>query len=124
MTQTPGTNTATAAPAPPPAEGAGLSDAIAAALPLDPYEQLEVARKITAVAVAARASRLEHEAARLRQKLADKDRLAAEHADRADALDRALRDADARLRAVLDDNVREPPPASLGISLLVCRVAS
>jgi hypothetical protein len=108
MTQTPGTNTATAtaAPAPPPAEGAGLSDAIAAALPLDPYEQLEVARKITAVAVAARASRLEHEAARLRQKLADKDRLAAEHADRADALDRALRDADARLRAVLDDNVR------------------
>ncbi|KAM0833308.1 hypothetical protein ACQ4PT_064346 [Festuca glaucescens] len=93
-------------PAPPPAEGAGLSDAIAAALPSDPYEQLEVARKITAVAVAARASRLEHEAARLRQKLADKDSLAAELAERADALDRALHDADARLRAVLDDNAK------------------
>ncbi|KAK1667294.1 hypothetical protein QYE76_055453 [Lolium multiflorum] len=106
MTQTPATNTTTAAPAPPPAEGAGLSDAIAAALPSDPYEQLEVARKITAVAVAARASRLEHEAARLRQKLADKDRVAAELAERADALDRALRDADARLCAVLDDNAK------------------
>uniref|UniRef100_A0ACD5W3L1 Uncharacterized protein n=1 Tax=Avena sativa TaxID=4498 RepID=A0ACD5W3L1_AVESA len=105
MTQAPGTHAATAAP-PPPAEAAGLSDAIAAALPPDPYEQLEVARKITAVAVAARASRLEHEAARLRQKLADKDRLAAELADRADALDQALRDADARLRAVLDDNAK------------------
>ncbi|CAM0882883.1 unnamed protein product [Alopecurus aequalis] len=108
MTQTPATHTATAAamPAPPPAESAGLSDAIVAVLPSDPYEQLEVARKITAMAVAARASRLEHEAARLRQKLADKDRLAAELADRADALDRALRDADARLRAVLDDNAK------------------
>ncbi|XP_015690012.2 uncharacterized protein At4g15545-like [Oryza brachyantha] len=99
MTQTP---TPTA---PTPAE-AGLPDAIAAALPPDPYEQLEVARKITAVAVAARASRLELEAARLRQKLADKDRLAAELADRAAALEQALRDSDARLRAVLDDNAK------------------
>lgn len=102
MTQTPTTSTTAAAA---PAE-AGLSDAIAAALPPDPYEQLEVARKITAVAVASRASRLEHEAARLRQKLADKDRLAADLADRAAALDQALREADARLRAILDDNVR------------------
>ncbi|KAL5229098.1 hypothetical protein ABZP36_017363 [Zizania latifolia] len=100
MTQTP---VPTAAPAP--AE-AGLPDAIAAALPTDPYEQLEVARKITAVAVAARASRLELEAARLRQKLADKDRLAAELADRAAALEQALRDSDARLRAALDDNAK------------------
>ncbi|PNT72929.1 uncharacterized protein At4g15545 [Brachypodium distachyon] len=102
MTQTPTTSTSAAAA---PAE-AGLSDAIAAALPPDPYEQLEVARKITAVAVASRASRLEHEAARLRQKLADKDRLAADLADRAAALDQALRDADARLRAILDDNAK------------------
>jgi hypothetical protein len=57
----------------------------------DSYEQLEVACKITAVAVAARACRLEHEAAHLRQKLAAKDRLTAELAERADALDRALR---------------------------------
>ena len=85
---------------------AELPDAIAAALPPDPYEQLEVARKITAVAVASRASRLELEAARLRQRLADRDRLAAELADRAAKLELALRDADARLRGALDDNVR------------------
>ncbi|WVZ68697.1 hypothetical protein U9M48_017606, partial [Paspalum notatum var. saurae] len=94
------------APAPAPAPAAGLPDAIAAALPPDPYEQLEVARKITAVAVAARASRLELEAARLRQRLVERDRLAAELADRAAKLELALRDADARLRAALDDNAK------------------
>ncbi|CAL4973851.1 unnamed protein product [Urochloa decumbens] len=93
-------------PEPEPAPAAGLPDAIAAALPPDPYEQLEVARKITAVAVAARASRLELEAARLRQRLADRDRVAAELADRAARLEQALRDADARLRAALDDNAK------------------
>lgn len=118
MTQTP-MPSATSAPAPGPAPKPaaepepGLPDAIAAALPPDPYEQLEVARKITAVAVAARASRLELEAARLRQRLAERDRLAAELADRAAKLEHALRDADARLRAALDDNVRAHlfPPA-------------
>ncbi|TVU34983.1 hypothetical protein EJB05_16842, partial [Eragrostis curvula] len=111
MTQTP-VPAATSAPAPGPAPKPaaepepGLPDAIAAALPLDPYEQLEVARKITAVAVAARASRLELEAARLRQRLAERDRLAAELADRAAKLEQALRDADARLRAALEDNAK------------------
>lgn len=102
--------TATAAqepgPEPEPAPAAGLPDAIAAALPPDPYDQLEVARKITAVAVAARASRLELEAGRLRQRLAERDRAAAELAERAARLELALRDADARLRAALDENVR------------------
>lgn len=105
MTQ-PAATAAAAGPEPEPAPAAGLPDAIAAALPPDPYEQLEVARKITAVAVAARASRLELEAARLRQRLADRDRLAAELADRAAKLELALRDADARLRAALDDNAK------------------
>uniref|UniRef100_K3XNR4 Uncharacterized protein n=1 Tax=Setaria italica TaxID=4555 RepID=K3XNR4_SETIT len=57
---------------------AGLPDAITAALPLNPYEQLEVARKVTAVAAAARASRLELEAAHLHQRLADRDPVATE----------------------------------------------
>ncbi|KAK3162056.1 hypothetical protein QOZ80_1BG0084770 [Eleusine coracana subsp. coracana] len=106
MTQTP-TATSSAPPPKPAVEPEpGLPDAIAAALPPDPYEQLEVARKITAVAVAARASRLELEAARLRQRLAERDRLAAEFADRAAKLEQALRDADARLRAALDDNAK------------------
>ncbi|KAF8766212.1 hypothetical protein HU200_007718 [Digitaria exilis] len=112
QTPTPAASTATASqppgpePEPAPAPAAGLPDAIAAALPPDPYEQLEVARKITAVAVAARASRLELEAARLRQRLADRDRVAAELAEKAARLELALRDADARLRAALDDNAK------------------
>jgi hypothetical protein len=111
MTQTPtpaATATAAEAPGrePEPAPAAGLPDAIAALLPPDPYEQLEVARKITAVAVTARASRLELEAARLRQSLSDRDRVAAELADRVARLELALQDAEARLRAALDDNVR------------------
>lgn len=48
---------------------------MAAALPPNPYE-LEATRKMTAV-------RLELEAARLRQRLANRDRLAAELADTA-----------------------------------------
>ncbi|CAO2171596.1 unnamed protein product [Urochloa humidicola] len=113
MTQTDPTPADTATQAQPPGPepepapaAAGLPDAIAAALPPDPYEQLEVARKITAVAVAARASRLELEAARLRQRLTDRDRVAAELADRAARLELALHDADARLRAALEDNAK------------------
>ena len=116
MTQTPtaaATATATAVEAPEPAPAAGLPDAIVALLPPDPYEQLEVARKITAVAVAARASRLELEAARLRQSLSDRDRVAAELADRVARLELALRDAEARLRGALDDNVRPDHLAAL-----------
>ena len=122
MTQTPtpaATATAAEAPGrepelePEPAPAAGLPDAIAALLPPDPYEQLEVARKITAVAVAARASRLELEAARLRQSLSDRDRVAAELADRVARLELALRDAEARLRGALDDNVRPDHLAAL-----------
>jgi hypothetical protein len=115
MMQTP--MPAASAPKPAVEPEPGLSDAIAAALPPDPYDQLEVARKITAVAVAARASRLELEAARLRQRLAERDRLAAELADRAGKLEQALRDADARLRAALNDNVRAhtSPPTCLPV---------
>jgi hypothetical protein len=120
QTPTPTAAAATAAPGPEPAPEAELPDAIAAALPPDPYEQLEVARKITAVAVASRASRLELEAARLRQRLADRDRLAAELADRAAKLELTLRDADARLRAALDDNVRVHIIHHLAFRLAAC----
>ncbi|KAG2600995.1 uncharacterized protein At4g15545-like [Panicum virgatum] len=112
MTQTPTAAAAAAATATATAVEASGSpaDAIVALLPPDPYEQLEVARKITAVAVAvavaARASRLELEAARLRQSLSDRDRVAAELADRVARLELALRDAEARLRGALDDNAK------------------
>ncbi|RLM74571.1 uncharacterized protein C2845_PM15G22050 [Panicum miliaceum] len=69
-----------------------LPDEILAVIPTDPYEQLDVARKITSMAIASRVSRLEADAARLRRDLADRDRNEAN-----------LR---ARLAAALDENAK------------------
>jgi len=69
-----------------------LPDEILAVIPTDPYEQLDVARKITSMAIASRVSRLEADAARLRRDLADRDRNEA--------------DLRARLAAALDENVK------------------
>ncbi|KAG2547025.1 hypothetical protein PVAP13_9KG066700 [Panicum virgatum] len=67
------------------AMGAGdfaLPDEVLAALPRDPYEQLDLARRITAMAVAGRVSGLEREAGRLRAEAAEKDRENAELRER------------------------------------------
>ncbi|PRQ47465.1 hypothetical protein RchiOBHm_Chr2g0099961 [Rosa chinensis] len=44
-------------------------------IPSDPYEQLDLARKITSMVMAARVSNLEAEVGRLRQRLSEKDRV-------------------------------------------------
>jgi len=88
--------------------GAGdfaLPDEVLAALPRDPYEQLDLARRITAMAVAGRVSGLEREAGRLRAEAAEKDRENAELRERVGLLDTALQETNARLRAALEDNV-------------------
>ncbi|XP_062226733.1 uncharacterized protein At4g15545-like isoform X2 [Phragmites australis] len=76
-----------------------LPDEILAVIPTDPYEQLDVARKITSMAIASRVSRLEADVARLRSDLADRDRAEA-------GLRARLADSDARLLAALDDNTK------------------
>ncbi|CAL5069955.1 unnamed protein product [Urochloa decumbens] len=76
-----------------------LPDEILAVIPTDPYEQLDVARKITSMAIASRVSRLEADAARLRRDLADRDRTEAD-------LRARLADSDARLAAALEENVK------------------
>jgi hypothetical protein len=83
-----------------------LPDQVLAALPRDPYEQLDLARRITALAVAGRVSGLEREAGRLRAEAAEKDRESAELRERVALLDTALQETNARLRAALEDNVR------------------
>jgi len=50
-----------------------LSQEVLAVLPSDPYEQLDVARRITAMAVATRMAKLESETGKLRQKLTEKE---------------------------------------------------
>ncbi|OEL35424.1 Uncharacterized protein BAE44_0003559 [Dichanthelium oligosanthes] len=83
-----------------------LPDEVLAALPRDPYEQLDLARRITALAVAGRVSGLEREAGRLRAEAADKDRESAELRERVGLLDTALQETNARLRAALEDNIK------------------
>ncbi|PWZ12747.1 ABC transporter G family member 39 [Zea mays] len=82
-----------------------LLDELLAELPRDPYEQLDLARRITALAVSGRVSGLEREVGRLRAEAAGKDRENAELRERVMLLDTALQETNARLRAALEDNV-------------------
>lgn len=82
-----------------------LSDEILALIPTDPYEQLDLARKITSMAIASRVSRLEGEAGHLRQKVAEKDKVIAELQERLAELDRMFQEADARLQTLLEENI-------------------
>uniref|UniRef100_A0A0D9VX39 At4g15545-like C-terminal domain-containing protein n=1 Tax=Leersia perrieri TaxID=77586 RepID=A0A0D9VX39_9ORYZ len=83
-----------------------LPDEVLAVMPRDPYEQLDLARRITALAVAGRVTGLEREAARLRESAAERDRESGELRERVALLDRALQETNARLRAALEDNIK------------------
>lgn len=52
-----------------------LPQDLVSVLPSDPYEQLDVARRITAMAVATSMSKLESETGKLRQKLTEKEQV-------------------------------------------------
>jgi hypothetical protein len=76
----------------------GLPAELMAVLPDDPFAQLDVARKITSLALASRLGRLEAEAARLRAQLAERDSEAEDLRERVEQLDAALAVATGRLR--------------------------
>ena len=57
-------------------------------IPTDPYDQLDLARKITSMAIASRVSKLESEVTRLRQMMYEKDQ-----------------ESESRLKTVIDENV-------------------
>ncbi|KAJ9537172.1 hypothetical protein OSB04_029905 [Centaurea solstitialis] len=59
-------------------------------LPSDPFQQLDVARKITSIALSTRVSALESESSDLRQQLADRDALIADLNSQLDSLDSSL----------------------------------
>ncbi|XP_010938868.1 uncharacterized protein At4g15545 isoform X2 [Elaeis guineensis] len=75
----------------------GLPEAVLSVIPSDPFEQLDVARKITSIALASRLSKLESEASRLRQRLAEKDDIVAELRAKVETLDASLADVSDRL---------------------------
>ncbi|XP_021800830.1 uncharacterized protein At4g15545 isoform X3 [Prunus avium] len=67
-----------------------LPEEVLQVLPSDPFEQLDVARKITSVALSTRVSALESESYALRAMLAEKDQLIAELQAQVESLDASL----------------------------------
>lgn len=82
-----------------------LPDEILSVIPTDPYDQLDLARKITSMAIASRVSNLENETGRLRQSLIEKDRVVLQLQQRVAELEDACQDAQVQLRIATEDNV-------------------
>ncbi|KAL9320929.1 hypothetical protein ACSQ67_012768 [Phaseolus vulgaris] len=70
-----------------------LPEELLQVLPSDPYEQLDVARKITSVALSTRVNALQSESSTLRAELADREQLIAELQAQVDSYDAALSEA-------------------------------
>lgn len=83
-----------------------LSDEILSVIPTDPYDQLDLARKITSMAIASRVTKLESETGRLRQKLNEKDRVIVELQDNVSQLEKACRETELRLKFTCEDNMK------------------
>ncbi|MCO5609849.1 hypothetical protein L7F22_064081 [Adiantum nelumboides] len=66
-------------------------------LPIDPYEQLDVARKITSMAVSVRVSEVEAETDRLRQRLSEKESTIYDLQQHVAELEHSLREATEQL---------------------------
>ncbi|CAN7083817.1 unnamed protein product [Brassica oleracea var. botrytis] len=83
-----------------------LSDEILAVIPTDPYEQLDLARKITSMAIASRVSNLESQVSVLTQKLREKDKLIDDLEGRESSLERLYHEAGSSLKNALDENMK------------------
>ncbi|KAJ4835543.1 hypothetical protein Tsubulata_028431 [Turnera subulata] len=83
-----------------------LPDEILAVIPMDPYDQLDLARKITSMAIASRVSKLEAETSRMRQTLHEKDRAIFELQEQLAHAQRACQEAESRLSLTLDENAK------------------
>ncbi|KAJ6907825.1 hypothetical protein NC651_018310 [Populus alba x Populus x berolinensis] len=83
-----------------------LPDEILAVIPMDPYDQLDLARKITSMAIACRVSYLESERDRMKQRMFDKDRVIFELQEKLGHLQRVCEESESKLRLALDENVK------------------
>lgn len=86
-----------------------LPDDVLRVLPSDPFDQLDVARKITSLALSARVSELESESSALRADLAARDRLAADLRSQIESLDASLAHAADRLARADSEKVPARP---------------
>jgi hypothetical protein len=82
-----------------------LPQEVLSILPSDPYEQLDVARTITAMAVAARVSKLELETGNLHLKLAEKEDIIHVLQERSGDPESTLHETSARLSRALGEQV-------------------
>lgn len=83
-----------------------LPDEVLSVIPTDPYEQLDLARKITSMAIASRVTKLESELGKLRQKLYDKDRVIVDLENKVSQLQQVYEEADSRLKITRDENLK------------------
>ena len=82
-----------------------IAEEILVVIPTDPYEQLDLARKITSMAIASRVSNMEAEMGRMRAKMYEKDRIIFDLEEKLSRLQQANHDADSRLKIAFDENV-------------------
>ncbi|CAN8312316.1 unnamed protein product [Cochlearia groenlandica] len=82
-----------------------LPEEILSVIPMDPFEQLDLARKITSMAIASRVTNLDSEVVELRRKLRDKESHVRELEEKASRLERDFREADSKFKTVLEDNM-------------------
>ncbi|XP_058210309.1 uncharacterized protein At4g15545 isoform X1 [Rhododendron vialii] len=80
-----------------------LPEEVLEVLPSDPFEQLDVARKITSIALSTRVSALESEASVLRSNLADRDNIIADLQCQIEELDASLSDSNDKLARAADE---------------------
>ena len=91
-----------------------LPEEVVQVLPSDPFQQLDVARKITSIALSTRVNTLESELSSLRAQIADKDNLLAAPQSQLDSLDASLSQIADQLLQTEQDKV---PIISLSLSL-------
>ncbi|XP_022717524.1 uncharacterized protein At4g15545 [Durio zibethinus] len=83
-----------------------LAEEILAVIPTDPYEQLDLARKITSMAIASRVSKMEEDMGRMREKMYEKDCIIYDLEEKLSRLQQANHDAESRLKLAFDENIK------------------
>ncbi|KAG9141403.1 hypothetical protein Leryth_001850 [Lithospermum erythrorhizon] len=83
-----------------------LSEEILSVIPTDPFEQLDLARKITSMAIASRVNDLDAQVGRLRKKLHERDRVVVELQDTLSQLQQAFHESQLRFKITREDNMR------------------
>lgn len=83
-----------------------LPEELLGILPTDPYEQLELARRITSVAIGSRVTKLETDAVKLKIKISEKDQIIYELEEKINELEKALNETDERLSHSLEEQAK------------------